>query len=170
MNRAEPELLASLLERHGPALALYARQWCDCADDVVQEALWQLARQEILPDNVLAWLYRVVRNRAISAARSRARRNKYESDAARQTEVWFTPAADDAIDAQAATSALQELCLEERESVVAHLWGGLTFAQIGDLAGVSASTAHRRYEAALVVLRRKLKASCPNQKTSRRTK
>ena len=41
----DAELLGRLLDEHGAALALYASQWTDAADDCVQEALVELARQ-----------------------------------------------------------------------------------------------------------------------------
>jgi RNA polymerase sigma-70 factor (ECF subfamily) len=37
--------LSSVLAQHGRALVLYARQWCDCPEDVVQEALLELIGQ-----------------------------------------------------------------------------------------------------------------------------
>jgi DNA-directed RNA polymerase specialized sigma24 family protein len=58
-----PERLAWLLERHAPALELYARQFCRCADDVVQEAVIELAARAQAPDDDVAWLYGVVRLR-----------------------------------------------------------------------------------------------------------
>ncbi len=51
--------------------------------------------------------------------------------------------------------------------IVAHLWGGLTFEQIAELAGCSPSTAHRRYVAGLANLRERLHVPCPNQRTTR---
>ena len=68
---AGPELLARLLDQHGAALELYARQLCDCPDDCVQEALVELARQPSVPDEVLPWLYR--RRQAARLARRRHR-------------------------------------------------------------------------------------------------
>ena len=47
-----------------------------------------------------------------------------------------------AIDGATASGALQTLPLEQREAIVAHLWGGLTFEQVGELAGASSSTVH----------------------------
>ena len=82
MPAAGPELLGRLLDAHGAALTLYARQWCGTPEDVVQEAFVQLARQSCLPDQAVAWLYRVVRNTAISAARSDSRRRRHEAAAA----------------------------------------------------------------------------------------
>ena len=63
-----PELLGRLFDEHAAALVLYARQWSDAPEDVVQEAFVQLARQRIVPDRVVPWLFRVVRNGAIGAA------------------------------------------------------------------------------------------------------
>ena len=44
-----PELLGRLLDEQGGSLALYASQWTDAADDCVQEALIELARQRPVP-------------------------------------------------------------------------------------------------------------------------
>jgi len=79
---------------------------------------------------------------------------------------WNRPAGDrhgssaDLIDAATAADALESLPLEQREVVVARIWGGLSFIQIGQLVGVSDSAAHRRYEAGLSALRQKLRVSC----------
>src|SRR3954466_8614613 len=75
----DAELLGRLLDEHGPALALYAAQWTNAADDCVQEALVELARQPQRPEHVLAWLYRVVKNRALNEARGTRRRRERES-------------------------------------------------------------------------------------------
>ena len=69
MGRMGPSLLASLFDVHAAALALYARQWCDGPEDIVQEAFVKLARQRPPPDRAVPWLYRVVRNGAIAASR-----------------------------------------------------------------------------------------------------
>ncbi|HTN75532.1 MAG TPA: RNA polymerase sigma factor, partial [Pirellulaceae bacterium] len=105
---------------------------------------------------IVGWLYRVVRNRAISQARASGRRRKYEAAAAAQLSTWFEPSSGSALDAAAASSALQGLPEGHREVIVARIWGGLSFEQISELAGVSVSTAHRRYYEGLAQLRDKL--------------
>ena len=165
-----PEALGQLLDRHGAALELFARQWCRAADDVVQQAFVQLARQRPPPEQLVTWLYRVVRNGAISAARSERRRQRHEASAAELAPRWFASAdgsAKSGFDRGDAAAALVSLPQEEREIIVAHLWGGLTFQEIGSIAGLSASTAHRRYVAGLQALRLKLQAS-DSTKSSRR--
>ena len=106
-----PELLDELLDRHGAALELFARQWCDTPDDVVQQAFVQLARQSQAPEQIVAWLYRVVRNAALSAARSQQRRRRHEAAAAELARPWFVEPDGAAFDAAAATAALAQVCL-----------------------------------------------------------
>ena len=66
------------------------------------------------------------------------------------------------LDAEGAVAALQRLPVEEREAIVARLWGGLSFEQIAEAAGCSASTAFRRFSAGIDALRRELGVPCPN--------
>jgi RNA polymerase sigma-70 factor (ECF subfamily) len=162
-SRVTPELLGRLLDEQGGALALYAAQWSAAPDDCVQEALIELAAQPRVPENLVAWLYRVVRNRAISQFRSARRRERREQLAwrlrpregeAREGEALAEPSAAELAD------AIDSLSDELREVVVARTWGGLNFDQIAALAGCSTSTAHRRYEAGLAALRERLDP-CP---------
>lgn len=157
----KPEALGRLIDEHGPALVLYARQWCDAPEDVVQEAFIKLAGQRQPPDHPAAWLYKVVRNGALTAARAARRRRHHEATAAAATPTWFAPAAPGHLDPQQVAALLHNLSLELRETIVAHLWGGLTFEQIGELTGVSSSTAHRRYLTGLIYLRERLDVPCP---------
>ena len=156
-----PEQLSRLVDDYAAALVLYARQWCAAPEDVVQDAFVKLASQRSPPDNVAGWLYRVVRNGALAAARAERRRRRHESLAAQRTPTWFAPSETAWLDGETAAAALQSLPLEQREILVAHLWGGLTFEQIGELTGVSSSTAHRRYLAGLSALRERLRVPCP---------
>ncbi len=161
-----PEQLGQLIDTHSPALILFARQSCAAPEDAVQVAFLKLARQHPVPDNPVAWLYRAVGNEALTAARAARRRRRHEQAAASAMPVWFAPAEASRLDAATATQILAELPLEERQTIVAHLWGGLTFEQIGPLLGTSPATAHRRYVAALSKLRERLGEPCPNSPTS----
>jgi RNA polymerase sigma factor (sigma-70 family) len=155
-----PELLGRLLDEQGGALALYAAQWTDAADDCVQEALIELAAQRELPANPVAWLYRVVRNRAISQYRSSRRRERREELASRLRPTT-TQHEEPTVDPLELAAALESLDEPLREAVIARTWGGLGFEQIAELASCSVSTAHRRYEAGLAALRERLELSCP---------
>ena len=155
-----PELLGRLLDQHADRLELYARQLCNCPEDAVQETFVELARQPAVPTELVPWLYRVVRNKAISASRADQRHKSHESQAAVRRAAWFEPSSGDALDAAAAMTVLEGLDPLEREVVVARIWGGLSFQQIGELIGATDSTAHRRYESALAAIRRKLRIPC----------
>jgi RNA polymerase sigma-70 factor (ECF subfamily) len=170
MPQLTGQLLAELLDRHGAALKLYARQWCHAAaDDVVQQAFIALAACPELPGNPAAWLFAAVRLRAISQSRSDRRRRRHEEEAAKE---WFQRSRQRRAAGEIATEALAELSLADREIVIAHLWGHLTFEEIARLVGTSSSTAQRRFEAVISRLREKLNPEsakvttpCPNQKT-----
>ena len=156
-----PDLLGRLVDDHAAALVLYARQWCAAPEDVVQEAFLKLIVQKPPPAEPVPWLFTVVRNAAISVARSARRRQRHETEAASRVPAWFVPTEGAGLDAAAATAALQGLSEERREIIVAHLWGGLTFEQIAEVTGCSSSTAHRSYIAGLRALRERLRVPCP---------
>lgn len=157
-----PEAFTSLLDTHGPALILFARQWCDAPEDVVQSAFLKLVALRKPPDNPSAWLYRVVRNGAIDAGKSARRRREREVAVARP-ERWFVETEVEGLDAVVAVSALQELSVELREVIVARLWGGLTFEEIGELVGCGAATAHRRFSTGITALRERLRVTSPSE-------
>src|ERR1700736_4456338 len=110
-----PEVLGRLVDEHAAALVLYARQWCDTPEDVVQDAFFKLVLQKKPPDRAVSWLYRVVRNGAIDACRASQRRRKHESNAAAKAPTWFDASEATGIDAEAATLAMQTLPMEQRE-------------------------------------------------------
>ena len=150
MNILSPQAVTRLWDEHRNALVLYARQWCDAPEDVVQEAFLLLVRQVVAPENPVGWLYRVVRNRAINAARSRGRQSRREM-------------------AAAATDALKRLPIEQREVIVARLWGGLSFEEIARISEMSLSKVYRSYQRGLAALRERLDASCSGKKNKAKT-
>jgi DNA-directed RNA polymerase specialized sigma24 family protein len=136
-------LIADLLDRHSAALVLFARQRCDAAEDVVQEAFCKLATQSAPPHDPAAWLFRVVRNAALDAGKAERRRKRREAAVARPVR-WF-----------------QSLPDEQREVIILRLWSDLTLDQIAAACDCSLSTAHRRFEAGIATLRDQLGEPCP---------
>jgi RNA polymerase sigma factor (sigma-70 family) len=155
-----PETVVRLWDEHGPALVLYAQQLCDAPEDVVQEAFLLLVRQGRALENPVGWLYRVVRNRALNAARSRSRKSRREAVAAARHEPWFETAAGEGLDAAEASAALKQLPTDQREVIVARLWGGLSFEEVSRLQGASLSTVYRCYQRGLAALRERIGESC----------
>ena len=154
--------LGRLIDDHAAALVLYARQWCAAPEDVVQDAFVALVQQPRLPEPVAPWLFRVVRNRAISAGRSERRRRRREAQAAPGS--WFYSNVESGLEAAELRDALAALPPEQREVIVAHLWGGLTFEQVGELSGCSTSMAYRHYTAGVAALRDRMgDVPCPTK-------
>ena len=163
MAGVAPELLERLAKEHAAALVLYARQWCGTPEDVVQDAFLKLVVQKTPPDKPVPWLYRVVRNGALQASRADRRRRHHETIAAARAPEWFVDSDLAGLDVAATTAALRSLPPEQSEVVVARIWGGLTFEQIGEAVGCSAATAYRTFVAGLSALRAKLGEPCPNR-------
>ena len=152
--------LGDLIDSHAAALVLFARQWAAAPEDAVQDALVKLAGQSVWPADPVAWLYRVVRNRAIDAGKADRRRTRREAAVARPAR-WFAEPSIDGMDAATAVAALAALPGDQREVIVARLWGGMTLEQAATIAGCSISTAARRYEAGIAALRERLGETCP---------
>jgi RNA polymerase sigma-70 factor (ECF subfamily) len=165
-----PELLGRLLDEHGPALALYAAHWTEAADDCVQEALVELARLPQAPANVRAWLFRVVKHRALNAARGQRRRHEREENAAQQRLDLNRSATIGSLDALVVSEALDSLAPIERELVVMRVWGGLTFDEMAVALESSTSSVHRQYQQALEKLRQQLESPCTTNTNSTNTR
>jgi len=151
--------LREIMAQHAAPLTLYARQftmrWDDhAAEDVVQDAFFRLSREKSDIENPVAWLYRTVRNGALTQKRSDLRREKREN--AVRHAPWFESDPANRLDAMTVTEMLRYLSPELREIVTLHVWGERSFAEIAELLGMSKATAFRRYEEALATLRQLL--------------
>jgi|SRR5579859_3402147 len=164
MNGPDGARVTELFRALGPGLRLYARQWVDTAtvDDVVQEVFVGLLSSGKLPAEPQTWLYRCVRNAAISASRTMRRRGTREEMVA--ADEWFVPRPEDRIDARAAREAMECLPAAQREIVALRIWGQLTLAEIRDVTGLPTSTIHDQFRAALATIRERLERSCPKNR------
>jgi len=169
MAGVSSETLKRLLDAHSAGLVLYARQWCNTPEDIVQDVFLLLIREPTAPENAVGWLYRAVRNKAMNAARSSRRRAHHEAQAAQRGEPWLSASGGDRLDAAVAAQALAELPLEQREAIVARLWAGLSLQQTAQLMGTSLSTAYRRYQQGIATLRERLDEKCPKTKNPQKT-
>ena len=92
MPAVDPTKLGRWFDAYGAQLLLYARQWLSRtgeAEDVVQDVFLRLIGQPQEPQNTKAWLYRAVRNAAVSAARTHRRRADREQRVARDRPEWL---------------------------------------------------------------------------------
>lgn len=159
-QRIDANEIGRLLAAHANSLELFAAQWANNAEDCVQEAFIELATQPTRPNKPVAWLYRVVRNRALNASRSARRRSNHERLAAMLgSSMEIT--SEFSSDHGHPKAVLDLMSPEDRELIVLRIWSGLTWEQVADLVGKSSSSAHRSYVAALKNLKEILEPSCP---------
>ena len=169
MSAPEPETppagdWKSCFRELAPRLVLYARQFVESvadAEDVVQMAFvrwWQ--RYPTGDRTQVPLLYAAVRSISLDMRRKDMRRILREAKSEVFIESENAPFFDASVEqrerAEIVGEAMRGLPEEQREVVTLHLWGGLTFAQIAQMTGVSINTVAGRYRYALAALQRKL--------------
>lgn len=164
MSHLTAEELGRLIDRYAGPLELFARQWTTDASDVVQESFMALITTNPLPDRPVAWLYRTVRNRALNSLRADRRREHHERQTAKEV-TWIATNAMTAIESDELQAALALVPEDQREVIVARLWGDLTYQDIAGIIGTSVSTVHRRYEAGIENLRKRIMSPWTNNAT-----
>jgi RNA polymerase sigma-70 factor, ECF subfamily len=151
-NRNTAEIEA-LYRQHGAALLLFASAISGDrgrAQDAVHQVFLKAIENGGLSQAIdkKAYLFACVRNATLNDAKFRNRNTALDVDSA-----WFSPPQRDYAGEQNLRHALGELPDDQREVIVLHIWGELTFSEIGDLLGVSSNTVASRYRYALAKLR-----------------
>jgi RNA polymerase sigma-70 factor, ECF subfamily len=161
------------LQERGPKLLLFARQQTRCyedAEDVFQDAMVKLA-EKIRHDEFVggpeAWqpyLYTTIRRLAIDLSRRDDRRKRREDSVGSDNHdaqqdafhPWFeSESSDDEIRDQL-EEKLKQLPEKFAEVIVMKIWGERTFAEIGEILGISQNTAASRYRYGLEALKKSL--------------
>ena len=145
------------LAARGPALLLYARHWCPSradAEDAVQNGFvrfWRTRSRSPVRDDA-AYLFACVRTAALDLSRAGRRRKRHEGNVSVSAGASIFQHDDEAGRddwREAIEAAMKKLPAEQREVLVLKIWGGLTFAQIGESLAIPANTAGSRYRYAL---------------------
>ena len=166
--RCEPmkaKQLEQLISAHQRSLELFASQWTTSPEDCVQEAFLRLHRNDTTVTNHAAWLFRVVRNLAIDQGRSDSSRTNRERIVGEQRPLFSTNESN-LIDGDDLQRAINQLPDEQREIIVARLWGKLTLQEISEAFGIAVSTAHRRYETGIRHLQDHFEVPCQTQRNN----
>lgn len=161
------------LREHGPKLLLFARQQTRShqdAEDVLQDALVKLIEKirnhEFIggEEAWLPYLYTSIRRLSIDLSRRDDRRKRREDtvgtdtgEAAQESfDPWFeSESSDDEVRSQL-EEKLKELPEKFAEVIVMKIWGERTFAEIGEILGISQNTAASRYRYGLEALKKSL--------------
>ena len=152
-------------QENASRLLAYARQRATSAEeaeDVVQDALvklwhYQEGRGHVPPDLPLA--YSVLRYLGLDRGRRKGRTDKRDQKIVQfqnGDDLWLDTPAEDQEEADILRREVDQLPEKLREVLTLKVWGGLTFAEIGDLLGLSNNTAASRYRYALEQLQKKL--------------
>ena len=167
MGRANRNIdeIEALYRQHGAALLVFASTMSgdrDRAQDALHQVFLKLVENGSLNQaaDKKAYLFACVRNAVLNDSNLQRRNIAIEPDS-----VWFSPPDRDYAAEQNLRRALNALPDDQREVILLHVWGELTFSQIGDLLGFSANTAASRYRYALAKLRGSMFAkedSCAN--------
>ena len=164
------------LSENGSRMLLFARQQTrstEDAEDILQDALVKLARkveEGTFDGGQESWkpyLYTAIRRLAIDLGRKNDRRSKREekSEADRKVETggvsdpWFESDASNEETRNLLEKGLKKLPPKFSEVIIMKIWGEHTFAEIGEILGVSLNTVASRYRYGLEHLRRGLEAS-----------
>ena len=161
------------LSEQGPRLMLFAKSQtrnAHDAEDVVQDALVKLV--EKINDGTfdggqemwMAYLYTSIRRLSIDLGRKDDRRKKREDyvsdemecEAALKFDPWFESEASDEETRSQLEQGIKELPNKFSEVILLKIWAEKTFAEIGEMLGISQNTAASRYRYGLEILKRKL--------------
>lgn len=161
------------LEFHGPKLLLFARQQTrshEDAEDVLQDAIVKLV-EKIRNDEFVggpeAWqpyLYTTIRRLSIDLSRREDRRKRREDFVGSEEgeahvesfHPWFESETSDDETRLQLEEKLKELPEKFAEVIIMKIWGERTFAEIGEILGISQNTAASRYRYGLEALKKSL--------------
>jgi RNA polymerase sigma-70 factor (ECF subfamily) len=152
-DRTQVTELEQLYRKHGSALLLFATAISgerSRAQDAVHQVFLKLIEDGSLLQGVevKAYLFACVRNAVLNDLKARHRNVALDYECA-----WFDPPDKDYAAERNLRRAMAALPDDQQQVIVLHVWGELTFPQIGELLDVSANTAASRYRYALAKLR-----------------
>lgn len=136
--------------------ALAVTRCPELAEDAVHDAFCRLAQRPTDVENLKAYVFRSVRNAAIDHARRRGR------EVGQIDEYIFDPSPGPAQQAEENESrsrailALDSISSDERETIIQHLYGELTFREIAEVRGAPQGTVTAWYRRGLARLRQLL--------------
>jgi len=152
-NRIGREEAMRLYEQHSRGLLAYACSFVTSfasAEDALHQVFERLLRGDIeIADSPVPYLYRAVRNASLNQIRSRSR----EVDLAGMEDGWLVSPAGMRQTGLELQSAMHGLPEDQREIILLHIWGQMSFEDCAAALGISPNTAASRYRYGLSKLR-----------------
>jgi RNA polymerase sigma-70 factor, ECF subfamily len=152
--------LEKLFDTYGQSLYTCALSVTGCpgfAEDAVQEAFFRIFRLGTVPDNLKAYVFRSVRNIAIDQLRRNSKLVELNQDF-----IFDSSGPDEDFDAKELKHRVAEvltmLSADERETIVQHLYGGLTFREIAEIRGDPVGTVASWYRRGLARMKAHLES------------
>jgi len=151
-DRINRDSVERLYEQHGRGLLAYACSFVPSfatAEDVLHQVFERLLRGDLsIRGAPVAYLYRAVRNTALNKVRDRAADVAWD-------DGWLKSPKGLEHTAFELQSELRELPEEQREVIVLHIWGQMSFEEVANALAIPANTAASRYRYGLSKLREK---------------
>jgi len=148
--------LQRLYEEHSRGLLAYACSLApgfSAAEDILHQVFERLLRNDVAIDGPPApYLYRAIRNASFNYARDRQKEVDLD-------DFWLEAPAGMEQTGIELQSALKELPTEQREVIMLHIWGRMSFEDIAGALDVSPNTAASRYRYGISKLREQFKTA-----------
>jgi RNA polymerase sigma-70 factor (ECF subfamily) len=155
-NKLDPELIEELYDQHARVMLAYAASLLpdhQASEDVLHQVFMKLLQGGThINGSPVPYLYRAIRNAAFNYRRDRSREVGLDAD-----HCWVESPRGLETAGLALDSALRELPAEQREVIVLHVWGQMTFEETAAALEISANTAASRYRYGLAKLKERLK-------------
>jgi RNA polymerase sigma-70 factor (ECF subfamily) len=159
-SKLKPQDIRQLYEQHRRGLLAYACSFLSsftAAEDALHQVFERLLRGDVeISGEPAPYLYRAVRNTSLNLIRSRTR--EVELD-----DAWLeSPVGMEGVGVEL-QSALRELPEEQREVILLHIWGQMSFEATAAALGISPNTAASRYRYGLMKLREQFKVTAKDR-------
>lgn len=149
-DRCDRDSVRRLYEEHGRGLIAYACSFVASfatAEDILHQVFERLLRGDLaITGAPVAYLYRAVRNTAMNKIRDRASEVDFD-------EGWLDSPVGMEQTAVELQSALRGLPEQQREVILLHVWGQMSFEEVANALEIPPNTAASRYRYGLSKLR-----------------
>jgi RNA polymerase sigma-70 factor (ECF subfamily) len=137
------------------------------SEDVVQDVFRRLCQEPVDAKDLRSYVFRSVRNRALDHVRFKSRSGRPTGDSTGWASIYRSDAATpeermvSAETARQVEAALYELEPDERECIVLHIYGEMTFETMSKVLEAPMGTVASRYRRGLAKLRETLGREMP---------